>query len=393
MTKRLFFVRKRIQAKKTGSGNIMEGGKTSESFWQKALLINPYYFALILLGMFGLNVYHVVSLDQIWTLSPIYFLVYALTESFLEVLVLVFIGNVVKTYLPRACYFGFVSLCFFFFTLHYVDFMLTRFMDISIFYGLHWIFSESLDNFIEILHITGISIQAWAFLLAGAVIIIPMLAMTLYGLTGRLAKQPLKITHKGLAKTLFCLPIGLMALDLTVTSHLDRNDYHYYQRILPWKSTLIAHDELTIHMEKPLKPLMDEKEVLKAVHSVSVSAAYRPNIYLFVVESLREDFMTEENAKNISAFKKENISFGKTYSNANCTQDSWYSIFSSNYPFHWAEAKKKNQSGSVPLQVLKKLGYQIHVYSAAQLNYYGMAPALFGRKHYLADSYLSLIHI
>ena len=365
----------------------MEGGKSSNSFWQKALLINPYYFALLLFGMLSLNVYHVISLEQEWTVSPIFFLCYALIESMLEVLTLVFIGNVIKTYLPKVFYYGFVSLCFLFLALHLVDFVLLRFMDISVFYGIFWVLSESMENFIELLHITGITIQTWLFLAAGVVIIIPLLAMILYGLTGKLAKKPMKITHRGLVKTLFCLPIGLLALDLTITPQMDTHEYHYYQRILPWKSTLISQDALILHMEKPLKSLIGEAELLKKVHSVPVSVRDKPNIYLFVVESLREDFMTEETAKNIHEFRKENIVFGKTYSNANCTQDSWYSIFSGNYPFHWAEAKETRQSGSIPLQVLKKLGYDIHIYSAAQLNYYGMAPVMFGKNHYLADSY------
>lgn len=337
--------------------------------------------------MLSLNVYHVVTLDQGWTLSPIYFLSYALIESLLEVLVFVFIGNVIKTYLPKACYYGFISICFLFFILHYVDFILTRFMDISVYYGFYWVFDESLDNFIELLHLTGISIQTWLFMLLGVVVIIPLTAIILYSLTGKLVRRPLKVTHKGLVRTLFCIPIGLIAIDLTVTPQMDPYDYHYYQRILPWKSTLLAQDEVTLHMENPLRKLKNEKELLKEVHAIPVVAEKTPNIYLFIVESLRDDFITAETAKHIDSFRKENIRFGKTYSNSNCTQKSWYSIFSGKYPFHWTEAREETQAGSIPLQILKKMGYQIHVYSAAPLNYYGMAPVMFGKGHYLADSY------
>ncbi|MCB1110406.1 MAG: sulfatase-like hydrolase/transferase [Chlamydiia bacterium] len=364
----------------------MEGGKSSKSFWERVLLINPYYFALLLIGMMSLNVYHVLTLDQAWTLSPIYFLSYALMESVLEVLVFVFIGNLIKTYLPKGCYYGFISFCFLFFALHYVDFILTRFMDISVFYGFYWVFDESLENFIELLHLTGISIQLWLLILGAVLVVIPLTAVLLYRLTGKFAQKPLKITHKGLVKTLCCLPLGLLALDLTMTPRMNRQDYHYYQRILPWKSTLISQEEPIIHLTKPLKALSGEKEILRRVHSVPLAVEHKPNIYLFVVESLREDIMTADVARHIDAFRKENVRFGKTYSNANCTQEAWYSIFSGKYPFHWAEAKK-NHSGSIPLQILKKMGYDIHVYSAAQLKYYGMDPVMFGKKHYLADSY------
>ncbi|MCB1071822.1 MAG: sulfatase-like hydrolase/transferase [Chlamydiia bacterium] len=366
----------------------MEGGKTSNSFWQRTLLINPYYFGILLIGMCAMNIYHIFSLEKGWALSPIYFLTYALIQSLLEVLALVFIGNVIKTYFHRVIYYGFISLCFLFFTLHYVDFILVRYMDISVYYGLHWVFDESYENFIELLHLTGISIGTWIFLLVSAAILIPLFAVILYVLTGKLAeKKTIKITHKGLAKTLCCLPLGLIAMDVTVTPQVERQQYHHYERILPWKSTLLSRNEVIIDMGKSLKKLPNENETLKKVHSVPLSVTSKPNIYLFIVESLRQDFLTEKTAINIKAFRDENITFKRTFSSANATQISWYSIFHSNYPLHWAEAKKKWKSGSIPLQLLKKMGYKVHVYSAAQLKYYGLSDVMFGKKHYLADSY------
>ncbi|MCB1106562.1 MAG: sulfatase-like hydrolase/transferase [Chlamydiia bacterium] len=342
---------------------------------------------LLLIGLLSLNIYHVASLGHEWTFSPIYFLTYALIQSTLEVLFLMFIGNAIKIYLPKFFYYAFVSMCFLFFALHYIDFILIRFMDISVYYGLNWILDEKIENFVELLHLTGISIQSWLFILLGTLVVIPLFSMILYKLTGSFMRKPLKVTQKGLAKALFCLPLSLLVLDFVAAPQMSQSDYLCYQRILPWKSTLMGHEKLVIQMENPLKGLEHEKEVLKKVHSVPVSLTKKPNIYLFIVESLREDFITEWTAKNLTLFKEENLTFKKTFSNANCTQDAWYSIFSSRYPFHWAEASKKNKSGSVPLQILKKLGYSIHVYSAAQLNYYKMSSVMFGKNNYLADSY------
>lgn len=366
----------------------MEGGKSSNSFWQRALLINPYYFALILFGMFAMNIYHVVSLEKAWTLSPIYFLSYALMESLLEVLILVFIGNIIKNYLPKFFYFAYISLCFLFFTLHYVDFILIRYMDISVYYGLQWVFDESLDNFIELLHLTGISISSWIFILAGTLLFIPIISRILYHFTGKLAeKRSIKVTQKGLFKVLCCLPMGLIALDMTVTPQVERQEYHFYQRMLPWKSTLLSQKKVVLKMGSKLKGLPDEGSLLKKVHAVPLAVEKKPNIYLFIIESLRQDFLTEKTAENLTQFRNENVTFKKAYSSANATQISWYSIFHSKYPLHWTEAKKKWQSGSVPLQILKKMGYKVHVYSAAQLKYYGLSDVMFGRDHYLADSY------
>lgn len=49
--------------------------------------------------------------------------------------------------------------------------------------------------------------------------------------------------------------------------------------------------------------------------------------------------------------------------------------------------------GSPPLHLLKKWGYQIRVYSSAQLNYYGMEKLLLGKGAHLADSYQKFPHI
>jgi len=366
----------------------MEGEKTSKPFWQRPLLINPCYFALLFLGMCIMTFEHIVSMEKGWTLSPIYFLSNALIQSFLEALVLVFIGSAIKTYFHRGVYYFFISLCFLFFILHYIDFILVRFMDISIYYGLYWVFSESFDNFIELLHLTGIKITTWSWFLAAAALMIPLSAIFLYKLTAKLTlEKRVRINHKRLIQTFFCAFIGLIAMDIIVAPKIEYQTYHYYQKALPWKSTLFSPNKSTIQIEKSLKTLPNENQVLKKVHSVPFNLTKKPNIYLFIVESLREDFLNEKTAKHITSFKKENIFFKKTFSSANATQISWYSIFHSNYPLHWEEAKKKWKSGSIPLQILKKMGYKIHLYSAAQLNYYGLSDVIFGKNHYLADSY------
>jgi len=368
----------------------MEGEEPSKpkSFWKSKILINPYYFGLLLLGLFFINVYHFISLGLEWTLSPVYFLTYALGQSFLEVLFLIIVANIIRRFLHKSFYYLFISLCFTCFLLHYIDFLLVRFMDISVFYGLRWVFSESLENFIELLHLTGIKIGTWIFILGATLFLIPIFAIILYGLTSKIAhRKPLKISQGYLIKVLCCIPIGLIALDLTFSPLINHEEHHYFERILPWKSTLISQEEAIIELENPMQPLPSEKTCLKTMHSCLLKAEKQPNIYLFIVESLREDFMTEQAAKNIAAFRKENIHFKETFSNANATNNSWYSIFHANYSLYWAQAKKQWKSGSLPLQALKKMGYKLHVYSAAQLNYYGMSDLMFGKKHDLADSY------
>lgn len=261
-------------------------------------------------------------------------------------------------------------------------------MDISVYYGMHWVLDESIENFIELLHLTGVSLGTWIIFFICSIVVIPLFALTLYTLTRKLAKKrPLKITYKGVGKAFSFLPLGLLIMDLTVRPQIEKHQYDRYERTLPWKSTLLPHDKVTIHFEKPFKKLPHESELLKKIHSLPINISKKPNIYLFIVESLREDFLTEKTAKNIQNFKQDNIFFKKTFSSANATQISWYSIFHANDPLHWAESKNTWSSGSLPLQLLKKMGYKIHVHSAAQLKYYGLEKVIFGKGHYLADTY------
>ncbi|MCB1111021.1 MAG: hypothetical protein KDK64_08560, partial [Chlamydiia bacterium] len=293
----------------------MEGGKSSKFFWKHALLINPYYFALLLLGLFSMHFYHLLSLGHEWTFSPLYFLIYALVESTIEVFALMVIGNLIRAYLPKCFYYAFISFCFLAFILHYVDFILIRFMDISVMYGFRWVLGETFDNFIELLHLTGISIDKWIGMLLVVVVIIPVVAIALYRITAKLSiKRPLKLTHKGMIKMLCLMPLTLAALDLTMTPLVKQEEYQIYERVLPWKSPVLSQNAMTIVLKGKLKSLEDEKTLLKQVHTIPIHAEEKPNIYLFVVESLREDFMTEETAHHITAFKNQNLSFGKAYS-------------------------------------------------------------------------------
>ena len=118
-----------------------------------------------------------------------------------------------------------------------------------------------------------------------------------------------------------------------------------------------------------------------------LKGAKKPNIFLFVAESLREDFLTPEVAPALSSFRESNIAFPQAFAAANATNQSWFSIFHSVYPFYWEKRQHQQwQSGSLPLQVLKKAGYRVHVYSASRLQFYHMDERLFGKDAFLADT-------
>ncbi|NNM42911.1 MAG: sulfatase-like hydrolase/transferase, partial [Chlamydiae bacterium] len=140
-------------------------------------------------------------------------------------------------------------------------------------------------------------------------------------------------------------------------------------------------------VQKFLKEPLSEKATIQKLQAQKVMPKKKPNIFLFVTESLREDFMTKEIAPNLHSFKQENIAISNSFSNANNSHHSWFCIFYSKLPFYWDKYKFSNwKSGSVPLQILKQMGYKIHLYTSARLSYYEMDNRIFGQNQYLADS-------
>ena len=98
-------------------------------------------------------------------------------------------------------------------------------------------------------------------------------------------------------------------------------------------------------------------------------------------------------APHLEAFKASCLPVNLTVSNANASQISWFSIFHSNVPLYWSALKKQGwTSGSPSLSILKKMGYKIRVYTAANLAYYGLDELIFGKDLHLADSFQPFLH-
>ena len=77
----------------------------------------------------------------------------------------------------------------------------------------------------------------------------------------------------------------------------------------------------------------DEKETRKRIPHLT--AAAQPNIYLFVIETLRRDFVNGETAPHLISFANENTNFASSYANGNWTPLSWFAIFHSDFPYNW----------------------------------------------------------
>ncbi|MBI3901091.1 MAG: sulfatase-like hydrolase/transferase, partial [Chlamydiia bacterium] len=278
--------------------------------------------------------------------------------------------------------------------LHVIDFLVDRILDLTIWETIVcFVWDESLDHFLYLLDATGVPLWVWGIAFA-AVFAIPFIGAALYQALNTVAKKrPLLIRREWMIQSFICIPVALFFWDVTASRVIHPDSYTSFIKSLPWKWTFLQPETIHLPLASSLAPFPTEEAIQEEMNHYPVILKSKPNIYLFVIESLREDCITSEIAPNLYQFKNTYNHFDLALSNGNGSHLSWYSIFHSQFPYTWNEPFIKNwQKGSPALQLLKKWGYQIRLYSSAQLNYYDMEEILFGKDAMLIDSYQTFHH-
>lgn len=341
-----------------------------------------FYFAIVAC----IHVMHVFLIEPQITFSTLFFAVYALAQVFLETLFLMVVGVLIQRYLSKLMNL-YVLFVFFMFLSHVIDFPLIRLVDMTFWYALSFVTQESYENFIELLLASNISFFVW--LLAGfGGIALMMSGLFLFRMTERLSCRKKIVVSIPLVCAFCCTAACfLLSWDYGVKGHISKIYADRYLKTLPWKSTFFPQRTEYVSLKNSMKEIPDVEGMYKQLDSQVFSLARKPDIYLFVVESLREDFIVPEITPHLAQFKEDHVSFPLSLSNANATHISWFSLFHSQFPFYWEKmhpAEKKE--GSFPLSLLKKMGYKIYVSSSARLVYYQMDRIIFGEGAHLADS-------
>lgn len=103
-----------------------------------------------------------------------------------------------------------------------------------------------------------------------------------------------------------------------------------------------------------------------------------PNVYIFIMESVREDMISPETSPNIFSFKMGNLAFEKGVANGNATHYGWYSIINSRLPISWEYVKNnKVLHGSEALRILKTFGFEVNIFTSKDLAYLDSLAILF----------------
>jgi len=355
--------------------------------------VNYFFFGALLVLLIATSTCSVILKEHLIG-SRLFFWLYSLGQSLLEVLLFVFVGSLIRRFLGRIAFWFFIGLVFLFFLLHLADFMIDRILDLSIWATIDFLFDETFENFINLLEASGIPLWSWALFFTFAAGI-PLFGMLIYKGTDWLTqKKPLFLQRTTFLQLFFCIPAALFFWDYSASRVIQPDDYTAFVKSLPWKHTFLEPKNIQLSTSAPLHSPMNEEEVRSVLRAVDWKLKKKPNIFLFVVESLREDCITLPGAPNLSAFRDQSIHATTAVSNANSSAISWFSIFHSQFPLHWHRLQLDGwKLGSPALALFKKLGYRIHVYSSAALSYYGMETLLFGENQSLLDTYRQFPHI
>jgi glucan phosphoethanolaminetransferase (alkaline phosphatase superfamily) len=320
--------------------------------------------------------------------SRLFFWFYALGQTLFEVSFFSFLAAYIYRLLGRTAFWLFIGATFLLIIFHFLDFMIDRILDLSVWNALTiFVLDESLENFYYLLDASGVPLVIW-YVVFAFIALLPMLGMLLFKSSHWFAqKWPLRIKNEVYLQMFVCIPAALLFWDFSASKVVHPDAYTEFVKSLPWKRTFFQPKTVQLPMKNPLRSSKDEQEIETYLETVQRGSEKKPNIYLFIVESLRGDFLDEKTAPHLSHFREENICAKTALSNANGTNVSWFSIFHSEFPFYWQKLQQQQwKMGSPALALFKKLGYKIRVYSSAELHYYGMEDLLFGEKHHLIDS-------
>lgn len=349
--------------------------KVMNDFFSKKTETNYLYFSIFLLLLIILSSSHNIILH------PLYFF-YVVFQALLEVGSFILISHMLKRVQLKWIYSLFIIASFVILLRHAFDFILINLLDCTSTNLVKLLFFSGIKHLLVGFEALNIGLKMWLIFFGGW-IFLPLIGLIFYRYTFHLSmKKPLHISFRQIIIALLAIGGSIACFDWVISPHISYKTHLYYTKRAPLGTSLISYSPELISLSQPISEYLDEDELKKMIPQIHADAL--PNIYLFIIETFRKDFLSY--APTLTEFGKENISIKNSYANSNGTHLSWFSIFHAELPFHWEKKAKKWKSGSIPLQMLKSLGYKIHLYSSADLQFFNMDEILFGENLSLLDS-------
>lgn len=342
--------------------------------------INYIYLILFFSALMGLCIYYAFSCKDILLESKIYFLVVSSGQYLIEIGAFILVGFFIKRYLPWIFYRVFTGLFFLLFLYHLVDFVLLRLMDRSLGSSLKVFLSSDPTHLLAAFYATNMNLQICLVILI-ALLATPTIGIFFYELCEKVSrKKPFYFSQKKSFLSVCTLTGFLLFVDLTVLPKIKKREYIQITKALPFGDSMInpVFPTNTFAKVKALENMIGHKNIFTKNNK-------KPNIYLFIVETFRKDYLNKDITPFLSSFQKECLTTDKSFANANATNLSWFSIFSSSFPYNWKIVESENCTGFNTLKLLKKAGYKLRLYSSADLDYFNMGHQIFGNLYTLCD--------
>lgn len=339
--------------------------------WLVPKNVNYVFFAVLFLFLAFLTISHIPQIN-----NHISLILYALCQVILEIGLCILIAHLI----PSPVIWGG---CFFLMLLHYTDFILVRVLDSTLIQLLNFFFASGVFHFLvatEALHLN----LTMGCMTIGTILLIPIAGFLFYQITEKLSsRRPFPLSFVQITFFVSTIAIGLFTVDLTTIPSLSQRNYTQYAKALPFGTTLFKPTAPQLLLDAPLPLARDEKKALTQIPSDKPASL--PNIYFFVIETLRRDYINEQTAPHLTAFSREFGEFRESFANANATHTSWFALFHSAPPYQWTTVRDQWTQGALSFQWLKQLGYKIRVYAAADFRYFDMDQVLFGKNRQLVD--------
>jgi hypothetical protein len=345
--------------------------------------VNYLYFTLIFTYLSSLSWIHYISLD-----APFIWFIYASLQALWITSSLILLQQMASPFRPIFSVLTLLTFCYI--ILSATQFFLARLLDSNLTTLFRFFCQTSWPHFFaawQAIHLN----QAMVIVLFFLCLTTPWIWHRFYLYTSYLSRhKPLTCSLLSLLLLLATCSVSLLALEYLALQARPHPTHRHFAKYLPLMTTLLTAELPSLKISSPIESYLATSIPEEAWSQVRHTIQEKPNIYIWIIETFRKDHVSPHITPTFDQFQKEHQGFSHSFANSNATHLSWFSLFHSRFPYHFAEAHRQPlQKGALPLQLLQDLGYEIEVFSSSSFQYFDISPLLFGDQqrciHFCAD--------
>ncbi len=357
--------------------------KYVKSYFFKKVKLNTLFFIFLFIYLLSIGLLF-QQLLSIGTNQQSFFIVSTLTYTLFAFFCFLVLNTLIQHHAPGKILYGFIGISCLLFFGYWFDYMAFRLVNMHLSGCISILFGEGFAGITKVIEGADVSLTfAWSS--AILFLILPLSGIFLYHLSDKISsKKPFYIRlYHPMMGSLCCLGLVFIS-DWYLHSALPTTSIRKFEQTAPLNGLFFKSRGDILSFDHFLSPPNNEEKTLAFLETVEITARKKPHIFIFVIESLREGFVTDETAPCLFDFKNTSLSFDLALSNSNITYNSHFTLFNSIFPYHWYSLRNNNLLvGSIPLNILKKVGYDINVFVSSYIDYYGMGEVIFGKDYSL----------